>query len=123
MVIEVFGVYPVLGSEEPCHLVEIALTGVSDAWDVGDFTQEVAGLDRGGWQAAYDEHYLNEEGACDLDSENYDQRPAGSDFRLVFFFHYLDFSKPLFTPFGSVSLPRERQLPERLAFIEYDPPC
>lgn len=121
-VIEVLGVYPVIGAEEPCHLLEVAVTGVSDDWDVGGFTQQMEGVDRSNWQVAYDEHFLNEGGTCDLDRKVYYRRPAGPDFRLVFFLHYLDLSKPLLTPFGSVPLPAEQPLPERLAFVEYDPP-
>ena len=120
--IEVLGVYSVIGSHQPCCLIEIVLKGVPGDWDFNDFTQEVEGLGRDNWQVPYDEHFLNEKGTCDLDLENYDLRPSGCDFRFVFFFHYPDFSKSLLTPFGSVSLPAEQAMPERLAFIKYDRP-
>ncbi len=42
--------------------------------------------------------------------------------RLVFFFHYLDLSKPFLTPFGPIALPKESPQPERLLQIAYEPP-
>lgn len=44
-------------------------------------------------------------------------------FRLVFFLHFLDFARPLRTPFGEVALPKPTPPPKRLTdLIEYELP-
>ena len=40
--------------------------------------------------------------------------------RYAFFFHYLDFMKPLITPAGSLSLPKPTSKPAQLKDIEYE---
>lgn len=105
-VVKVVGVHPVT-AEEPVHLIEIELTGNLDEFDFAEVTQEVKGKPRENWQAAYDERELSK---------------GGGAVRFAFFFHYLDFEKPLLTPFGEVKLPAVSKAPTHLKSIEYEQP-
>ena len=94
-------------ADEPCHLVEVVIRGGSGDVDFGDFTQPDGQRGRSEWQVAYDERVI----AIDGDAT-----------RAAFFFHYLDFSQPLLTPFGAVEIPPESPVPPHLATIEYEDP-
>jgi hypothetical protein len=60
---------------------------------------------RSDWQVAYDEQGLE----------------VGKG-RYAFFFHYLDFAKPLLGPAGPIPLPAPTEIPEHLKGIEYEAP-
>jgi hypothetical protein len=68
---------------------------------------------------AYNEWYLDGEGAP-LSEFEYEGEPTATT-RLAFFLHFVDFSRPLQTPFGDVRLPPPQARPDRLAGIEYQP--
>ena len=104
MSFKIIGVHPI-ESAAPCHIVEVQFASPPSTSGWNGVTQELSDQPRSNWQAAYDEQPLDEK-------EN----------RWVFFFHYLDFNKPLLTPFGQVSIPAETPLPEHLKHIEYIPP-
>ena len=121
--VQVVGVYPV-DAPEPCHLVELRVSGSEGRFDVSQFTQE-DDRPRIDWQVAYAEKLLDASG----DSIEWalwngpgDEVPWSGDLRLAFFFHYLDFARPLRTPFGPVDLPAPSPLPDRLAHVEYEEP-
>jgi len=119
--IRIVGVYKVKAAE-PCHLVEMEVTGLSGQLDLYGITQELTNQPRLNWQVPYDEQYLSMNGKGPLDARDPWSQPQAPDFRLVFFFHYLDFAKPLMTPFGQVELPQPEKKPERLHFVDYEPP-
>ena len=102
----VLGVHPIAAGE-PCHLIEILLAGSDEDLDFGKVTQEVDGQPRSNWQVPYDEQMLEE---------------SEGEVRYAFFFHYLDFAKPLLTPLGSVQLPKPTKLPTHLKGIKYEAP-
>jgi hypothetical protein len=104
--LRIIGVHPVL-AEEPVHLIEIEVTGDVAAFDFGEVTQELSDQPRENWQVAYDERELGRNSAS---------------IRFAFFFHYLDLTKPLLTPFGPVSLPGERPVPSHLRSLKYEQP-
>ena len=55
----------------------------------------------------------------------YDERvleESDRKIRYVFFFHYLDFKKPLMTLAGSLSVPKPTKQPAHLNEIEYESP-
>jgi hypothetical protein len=55
----------------------------------------------------------------------YDERlvsSAKTSRSYVFFFHYLDFSQPMQSPFGPLLLPNPSPCPERLSFVTYESP-
>jgi hypothetical protein len=122
--IEIIGIYPVQ-ADEPVHLVELIVRGSEGTFEIGDITQEVPGQSPDDWQVPCMEHLLNSSGdeilADDCQMTELPDLWLG-DVRLVFFFHYLDASRPLQTPFGEVRLPAESDLPDRLSMIEYDLP-
>src|SRR5690554_5558020 len=103
---EIVGVYPI-DAAEPCHLIEVKLRDDNGELDWGAVTQEVKGELRENWQVAYDEQLITDE---------------DGSLSYVFYFHYLDFSKPLVTPYGSFSIPDASTLPPWLQHIEYFPP-
>ena len=93
--LKIIGVHPIEAAE-PCHLIEIELMEAPGSeFDFGDFTQEAPGEPRSNWQVAYDERSLDD-----------------SLLRWAFFFHYLDFQRPLKTPFGDMTPPRETPIPD-----------
>lgn len=71
------------------------------------------------------EHILNADGtmilADDLDASRKPELWKGN-VRMAFFFHYLDITRPLRTPFGEIPLPKESKLPKRLKIIKYESP-
>jgi hypothetical protein len=96
-----------VSAEEPCHLVEILVTGLEKKFDVGEVTQEVVGQPRSNWQAPYDERVLEK---------------TADTVRYAFFFHYLDLEKPLITPLGAIPLPEPTVMATHLKEIEYEAP-
>jgi hypothetical protein len=92
------------------YLIEMFVKGAAK-FDISSITQE-QDYDSSYWQAAYDEHFLNEDGT-DIIEEQVAEKSA--DVRLAFFLHCVDFDKPLKTSFGDVALPEPLpQFPERL---------
>jgi hypothetical protein len=114
--IEVLGVHPV-EADEPCHLVELVVHDSDGQFDIGSFTQEIADEPQDNWQMPWDEVVLDSDGGSVVSGDS----PSG-DVRIAFFFHYLDKNRPLVTPFGDVDLPGETPRPDRLAFLDYEPP-
>jgi hypothetical protein len=103
--VEVVGVHPIEAGE-PCHLMEVVIRGASGV-DLARFTQADESLIRDDWQVPYDERVLAH---------------GEDEVRPAFFFHYLDLSRPLVTPFGPVALPSESPVPAHLSGIEYERP-
>jgi hypothetical protein len=104
--IYIVGVHPV-EADEPVHLIEIALAGSVGNFSFGAVTQESPGQPESNWQVAYDEQELSQ---------------SGNESRYVFFFHYLDFTRPLLTSMGPVPIPKPTPRPEHLHHIEYFQP-
>src|SRR5262249_41793362 len=107
----------------PCHLIEVWVRGLDGELSVAEFTQKVERQPRENWQVPYDERVLNEDGTAQA-GEQFPQsiEADGEDLRMAFFFHYLDFSKPILTPAGGLQLPAETKRPSRLKFLKYEPP-
>jgi hypothetical protein len=123
--VEIIGVHPV-ESEDPCHLIEIAISrtvGIDDLirtgikrsileekyekiFDFGDVTQEDPSVDSDNWQTAYDEQFLKE---------------TEDRIHYVFFFYFLDLSKPIMTSLGPIELPKPTPKPAHLNEIEFEP--
>jgi hypothetical protein len=104
--VRIIGIHPV-EADEPVRLIELEIDGAIDDFDFGQVTQDLPNQPRAKWQAVYDERELSRE---------------AERARFAFFFHYLDFDKPLLTPFGPVKLPPESPLPEHLQGVEYERP-
>jgi hypothetical protein len=102
----IIGVHPV-EANEPVHLIELLVEGDADTFDIGEVTQEVADQPKSNWQAPYDERVVGE---------------SDGKIRYAFFFHYVDFKKPLLTPAGSLPLPQPTKPPAHLKDIEYELP-
>lgn len=122
--VNIVGVYAVPG-EPGVHLVELLVSGSDGIFDVSLFTQELSDQPESNWQVAYDEHLLDGSGGSIIDDAFSDRSNTSlwtGSVRLVFFFHDMDFSKPLKTPFGEIEVPGETPIPERLSAIKYEPP-
>lgn len=125
---EILGVHPVR-AETPCHLIEVRIAGAACKFSLhevlGEITQEVLGRDRSMWQAVYEECLLDAAGEKVLaDTAAISDRKQGlrGGCRLAFFFHELDFARPLLTPFGPLPLPKPTRRPARLRLLKYESP-
>ena len=121
--VEVIGVYPVEASE-PCHLVELCVIDCDGPFDLGSFTQRMAGQPPSDWQAPYDEKLLSEDGDEVVGDpwRNTDEHLWTGSVRLAFFMHHVDLGLPISTPFGDVALPAPQPRPQRLGHLEYEEP-
>ncbi|GAB5562645.1 MAG: hypothetical protein SynsKO_42920 [Synoicihabitans sp.] len=123
--IKIVGVYPVLNSEEPCHMIEMAIYDNSGVFPVGDITQRIEGEPRDNWQAPYAERIVSADGETiltdEFEAEDHPDLWEG-DFRLVFFFHQLDPEMPLISPFEELPIPSIGEIPLRLSSIVYEAP-
>ncbi len=118
--VSVLGVYAVPHHSE-VHLIEALVNAAPGEFDLADFTQEDPSLAQDDWQVAYDERYLNAEGDQVLGGTFEEPEIQDLPTRIAFFFHYIDFEKPLLTPFGPVTLPAAAEMPHRLAsLMEYE---
>jgi len=121
---EVVGVHEV-EADEPCHLVELRLDGLTGPLDLAAFTQSAAGLDSSSWQVPWQEALLDSAGETllagpwlsDADAESWN-----GNVRLAFFFHYLDLTRDLQTPLGPLRLPAPSISPARLGQLRYARP-
>ena len=120
MRIEVIGVYPV-EAPEPCHLIELVISDPADGFDLAGITQESPGTTRDNLQVPYDERYLSDTGETVLDQQEPGRGPTVDAARVVFFFHYLELSRPLLSPLGPLELPPPSARPARLDFTTYLP--
>lgn len=105
--IEVRGVHPIEASE-PVYLVDVAISGEFDDVDWDSITQPDPGHPPEDWQVPCDERELP-------------LLPDGRA-RAVFFFHYLDLTKPLVVSTRPIALPRPTPVPEDLATVRYEQP-
>jgi hypothetical protein len=127
MTVRVVGVYPFPESPD-VDLIEVEIDRPPSRVDVGGFTQEEANVDRANWQVPYDERYLSLDGTREIGQRwSMGWKPQSGiaeppTTRLVFFFHFLDTDRMLGTPDGAVALTLREVLPERLTFLEYEPP-
>lgn len=121
---EILGVYLVPNNPE-VHLVEIVIKGSKQKLNIYQFTQEIPNQPRKYWQVPWDEKLLDESGEVVIANNDLLEKETNlwiGYLHLIFFFHYLDFSKPLLTPFGPLVLPKELIRPERLSKIIYESP-
>ncbi len=120
--INLIGVYSV-GGQTDVHLIEIEIKAKHTDIDISEFTQSQDGVDRLDWQTPWDEKYLNDQGT-EIIGDWLDLPKVLTDTtRLIFFFHLIDFNKPLLTPFGAIDLKRPASMPYRLTTLsKYEQP-
>lgn len=118
---ELKGIYTVDDNSE-AHLIEIVFDRSPDNVDVGQITQELEGQPQGNWQSPWGEKYLDDKGE-EIIGDYFDIPTGLATTRLLFFFHDINFSKPLLTQDGPINLPRPTSLPARLRDkIKYERP-
>ena len=121
--VDIVGVYPVEEAPEPCHLIEMTIA--AEPFGFTEITQAVEDQPHSNWQVPWDEKALDEVGERVVANAWDSPGPgeiSGGRMRFVFFFHYLDLSAPLLTPWGEIELPAPSPRPIRLAMIEYEEP-
>jgi len=109
---ELIGIYTVDNNPD-VHLVEVMFDDPPDKVDVGQITQEIKGQPQSNWQSPWDEKYLDDKGETII-GDYFDIPKDGDKTRLVFFFHDLDFSRPLLTQQRELALTKPTLLPDRL---------
>lgn len=115
---ELIGVYKI-GGVDSVNLIEIIFEEEINDFNPGEITQEIRNQDKLNWQTAYDEKYLDASGTKII-GDDFDKPKELVSFRIVFFFHYLDISKPMISQYGLINLTEAKELPERLKkLIEY----
>jgi len=119
--IEIVGVYTVKRKPQ-VKLIECIIDCPPSRVDVKKFGHPVNNVPKSCWQAAYDIHYLNENGTevtgrfCHIPTD--DTSPT----RVAFFIHFVNFDNPLLSQFGKLLLPAESSMPKRLKnLIKYVP--
>ncbi len=95
------------------YLIEMLLERAPQEIDFGAFVVPEAGVDRGAWQCAYLEQYLNESGTEKL-CELYDVPRVSIPVSRVAFFIYKVGADTLQTPFGDFPLRADAPAPSRL---------
>jgi hypothetical protein len=114
--IQLIGVYPI-NTVEPVHLVEVLVTDAFDDVEWEAFTQESSA-----------DLVTDVDGSEDADAESTSHAPRSIEIladgrtRVAFFFHALDVTRPLLSPFGPLTLPAPTRRPTRLATVVYGPP-
>ena len=122
MALEVLGIYTVDEATEPCFLIECVVFDFDGNLDLTDVTQAVESLPEENWQVPWDEYLLAEDGLSGDRGPLSGQSSVSGKQRLAFFFHYLNPSQQLLTPFGKTSLPLPSERPRRLEFMNYESP-
>ncbi|WP_190810383.1 hypothetical protein [Flagellimonas sp. S3867] len=117
---ELIGICSIPNHDE-VNLVELVIEENVDDFDPGEITQEQKGHDKLDWQTAYNEKYLDENGSSII-GDDFDKPTGLNKFRVVFFFHYLDFNKPLICQYGLVEMNNQvTELSDRLkGIIKYE---
>jgi hypothetical protein len=111
--VDLIGVYDIDNHDE-VKLVELIVKENIDEFDPGQITQEIKNIDRLNWQTAYDEKYLDLEGNKII-GDDFKKPKNLSEFRIVFYFHYPDLTKPLIAQYGLIKLKEFESLPKRLS--------
>ena len=94
-------------------LLEFLVSNADQQFKIGDFGQPDSD------QAAYDEAYLTDDGTAII--SRFDQ-PQAATFRVTFFLHFFDPSKPLLSSYGRLQIPEVREMPKRLRkLLPYEP--
>lgn len=118
---ELIGIY-IVEDNSDVHLLEIQFDDKPENIDIGQITQALEGQPRGNWQSPWDEKYLDDEGEKII-GDYFDIPKHKSKTRLLFFFHDLNFSKPLLTQQGELNLTKPTLLPTRLENkVKYENP-
>jgi len=86
-------------------LLDVLVINPDSRFAVGDFAQP------GSDQAPYDEAYLSLDGTSVMSRF---EPPMGDSFRVAFFLHFFDPTKPLATSYGEVPVPPLQKMPPHL---------
>lgn len=75
------------------------------------------------WQVPYEEKYLDPTGTEIIGSYLEEPEVLLTSTRIIFYFHFLSFEKPLQTQFGELNLIEAKNIPSRLSrLFNYEEP-
>jgi hypothetical protein len=114
--IYMIGVY-IVKENKDVHLIEVIINEACSKIDAGRFTQEDPNRPPYNWQVAYNEYYLNHSGDEVIGDSILKPETSSSPARITFFFYFIDFNRPLLTPYGPVKLSKPTSMPARLKSI------
>ena len=118
---QLIGIYRVENIPD-VYLVELIMKIPANNVDVSSFTQRDDSIPKEDWQAAYDEHFLNEDGTKVIGTFIDHSKMTGAKTRVAFFMYYVDINKPLISQFGETLLSEPTSMPERLVrIIDFEP--
>lgn len=113
--IDVLGVYTT--KEDYVYLIEVWINDSPRNIDLSRFTLREEDRPEPDWQVPFDEQFLNENGTKVIgDYFNRGQLSSAAT-RVVFFLYVEDFSSPLSTPYGEMTLGTPTVIPDRLKEI------
>ena len=119
--VQFLGIYEVKSNPDVL-LIEMLIKSPLRNINVSAFTQRNDSLPEDSWQAAYDEHFLNEDGTRVIGNFADQSNVVGEETRIAFFMYDVDVSKPLMSQYGDISLSIPTPMPERLAkIIDFEP--
>jgi hypothetical protein len=98
---------------ESTVLVETLVRDPDNRFKTDNFCQAQDGVPKSHWQVAWAEAYLSEDGESLL-GERRTEQPKAKTFRVAFFIHCWNPSKPLVTSYGDVKCPAVDKMPKRL---------
>jgi hypothetical protein len=116
-IIDLLGVYNVR-DEKDVYLLEFYIKSKYTEVEIGKFSQAQENIDPLNWQSPWEEKYLNNDGTVIIGDWLDLPEEISDDTRVVFFLHFLDFTKPLLTPFGEIELKLPEVTPDRLSSIK-----
>ena len=87
------------------YLLEMEVDPSDAEIDWISITQPITDQPRANWQVPYDERNI-----------------GNDDGRWIFFFHFLDLTRPLSTEIGDVVLPKPTAMPDHLSSVVYEVP-
>jgi hypothetical protein len=109
---KLIGVY-IVDNNPDVHIVEVSFNDSPANVKIWQITQEIERQSSDSWQSPWDEKYLDEKGEKII-GDYLDIPLTKTTTRIIFFFHFINFSKPLLTQYGELHLSIPTQLPERL---------
>lgn len=114
--VEIIGAYYV--DEQPdASLLELIVHKPFHEITITGFTQEIEGQHFDDWQVPFNEKYLDPQGENIKGDDLVTPTELSRSCRLTLFIYFLDYDKPLITPFGEINLPAKTAAPERITRI------
>lgn len=114
--VEIIGAYYVDGHPD-LSLLELIVHKPFNQINIIEFTQEIERQHFDNWQVPFNEKYLDLQGENIIGDDLVTPTELSRSCRLTFFIYFMDYDKPMITPFGKINLPAKTVAPERITRI------